>query len=189
MGSWLEDYPSPVTTEGRQAIDSEWRWPVAPSKVQRLAKELKPSLESLPAGDDEELGEAQQRRHGQRKVRGTAVVDNVRGGGGGGLDGDGERSGDDDGVEDEESASEDVLSGMALLPKEAHDSTVRGGEDSESEEGEYIIESILKSRRTKRGMQFLVKWDGYSSKQNTWEPEANVADTAALARFLTRNLM
>jgi len=36
---------------------------------------------------------------------------------------------------------------------------------------EYLIESILK----KEGNKYLVKWEGYPSSQNTWEPKSSIA--------------
>ena len=36
---------------------------------------------------------------------------------------------------------------------------------------EYLIESLLK----KEGNKYLVKWEGYPSSQNTWEPKSSIA--------------
>ena len=48
---------------------------------------------------------------------------------------------------------------------------------------EYEVERILshRSRRTGRGShsdktEFLIKWQGYATEHNTWEPEANVSN-------------
>ena len=38
----------------------------------------------------------------------------------------------------------------------------------------YRVEEILKSRRFRNQLQYLVKWQGYT--EPTWEPEANLQD-------------
>lgn len=44
-------------------------------------------------------------------------------------------------------------------------------QDSDSESREYIIEKILDKTIDSKGCaKYLVKWQGYSSKDNTWEP-------------------
>lgn len=42
---------------------------------------------------------------------------------------------------------------------------------------EYEIESVVDSRvdANTRETQYLVKWMGYSAKDNTWEPEEHLA--------------
>jgi Chromo (CHRromatin Organisation MOdifier) domain len=39
---------------------------------------------------------------------------------------------------------------------------------------EYEIEAILSHRRIGRGYQYLIKWKGYSTAENSWEPEKNL---------------
>jgi Chromo (CHRromatin Organisation MOdifier) domain len=57
-------------------------------------------------------------------------------------------------------------------------------------EGEeyYEVEEILEARRPRRGgLQFLVKWKGYPTEENTWEPERNLAKSPeALAEFYSK---
>ena len=45
----------------------------------------------------------------------------------------------------------------------------------ESEE-EYEVENIINHRHYGRGrqLQYLIKWKGYPSSDNTWEPQENV---------------
>ena len=39
-----------------------------------------------------------------------------------------------------------------------------------NQEERYIVEAILGHRKKRGKLQFLVKWQGYSSSENTWEP-------------------
>lgn len=41
---------------------------------------------------------------------------------------------------------------------------------------EYEVEKVVDSRLNKKGkMEYFIKWVGYDSSQNTWEPEKNLA--------------
>jgi hypothetical protein len=50
-------------------------------------------------------------------------------------------------------------------------------------EAEYVVESILRSKKVGRGLHYLVKWKGYGHSENTWENRDTMADTAALKDF------
>ena len=53
--------------------------------------------------------------------------------------------------------------------------------DEEIGDEYYVVESIEGSRRTSSGAkEYLVKWQGYSSKHNSWEPYANLNQAARL---------
>ena len=57
-------------------------------------------------------------------------------------------------------------------------------------EKKYKVKKILESRingqgKTKR-RQYLVKWKGYSSSNNTWEDKENIKKAEALDVFLQR---
>ena len=58
------------------------------------------------------------------------------------------------------------------------------------QEDVYQVEKIVRSRVAKggKGREFEVKWEGYSARQNTWEPEANLrlVNSRMLDRFLAR---
>ena len=45
---------------------------------------------------------------------------------------------------------------------------------SSSEDELYEVEDIVAQRCTDEGMEYLVKWKGYSASQNTWEPLCNL---------------
>ena len=62
------------------------------------------------------------------------------------------------------------------------------GVENEEEEEEYEVEKIVDSRIDGHGAKavelFLVKWKGWPSSSNTWEPEENLGSAKqALARF------
>jgi predicted aspartyl protease len=39
---------------------------------------------------------------------------------------------------------------------------------------EHLVEEVLDSRRRGRGIQYLVKWEGYDRNENSWEPSRNL---------------
>ena len=45
---------------------------------------------------------------------------------------------------------------------------------------EYEVEAILTHRRYRGKYQYLVKWKGYDSSENTWEPEQNLTNMEEL---------
>ncbi|KAJ1347362.1 Chromobox protein 1 [Parelaphostrongylus tenuis] len=58
------------------------------------------------------------------------------------------------------------------------------GEDDESGDSVYVVESILNKRKTKEGkVEYLVRWQGYPLEDSTWEPEENVTCHELLAEF------
>ena len=54
------------------------------------------------------------------------------------------------------------------------------------EEDVFLLERILQRRRRAGKDEFLVKWQGYADKHNSWEPEGNIYDEKELER--ARNL-
>lgn len=56
-----------------------------------------------------------------------------------------------------------------------HTTKINNSDDEESRE--YIIEKILDKKIDSRGfVRYLVKWQGYSSKDNSWEPIENLVE-------------
>jgi hypothetical protein len=51
-------------------------------------------------------------------------------------------------------------------------------EDDEDAEEEFVVEAICGARTRKGVPQFEVKWLGFPSSDNTWEPEENLAHCA-----------
>ncbi|XP_007565294.1 chromobox protein homolog 2-like [Poecilia formosa] len=50
----------------------------------------------------------------------------------------------------------------------------------------FDAECILSKRQRKGKFEYLVKWRGWSSKHNSWEPEENILDPRLLAAFHKR---
>lgn len=51
--------------------------------------------------------------------------------------------------------------------------------------GHYVVEAVLDEKIDENGIKrYLVKWQGYSEEENTWEREANLTNNEALIRYL-----
>ena len=56
--------------------------------------------------------------------------------------------------------------------------------DSDQDEMVFAAEKILKKRLKKgKGIEYLVKWQGFGAKHNTWEPEENILDRRLTEEF------
>ena len=51
---------------------------------------------------------------------------------------------------------------------------IRPPPDLIEEQPEYEVEAIISHRRSGKGQAYLVKWKGYPTSENTWEPEPNL---------------
>lgn len=50
------------------------------------------------------------------------------------------------------------------------------GRPSKSD-AEWEVEDVVSHRISKKGeLEFFIKWKGYKSSENTWEPESNVTN-------------
>ena len=56
--------------------------------------------------------------------------------------------------------------------------------EDESSDSEFEVESVRDRRVYRKKVQYLVKWRGYESEDNTWEPEEHLTDCEALDAFL-----
>ncbi|XP_012564927.1 heterochromatin protein 1-like [Hydra vulgaris] len=48
----------------------------------------------------------------------------------------------------------------------------------------YKTEKIIKKRTRGGKIQYLIKWEGYPSSQNTWEPEENIFDPQVIQKYI-----
>ena len=54
-------------------------------------------------------------------------------------------------------------------------------------EEEYEVEAIITHQKCGTGYQYLLKWKGYGSNDNLWEPECNLGNAAeVLLAYKTR---
>ncbi|XP_028413330.1 uncharacterized protein LOC114536205 [Dendronephthya gigantea] len=58
--------------------------------------------------------------------------------------------------------------------------------EERDDQGIFAAERLLKKRIRKGRREYLVKWLGYSSKYNTWEPENNILDERLFQQFQLR---
>jgi hypothetical protein len=59
-------------------------------------------------------------------------------------------------------------------------------EINDDTEQEYEVEQILNDKRVSGKPYYLVKWKGYGTSENTWEPIENLTNCAALIRQYSR---
>ena len=54
------------------------------------------------------------------------------------------------------------------------------------QEEEYEVEAILNHRQYRGKRQYLIKWKGYPSSENTWEPQTNLERSEQLLKEYKR---
>ena len=64
---------------------------------------------------------------------------------------------------------------LAMVPQDndPYDDDMEEDEEDDEEES-FKVEKILKRRTLKGKVQYLIKWDGWASEFNSWEPKENV---------------
>ena len=53
-------------------------------------------------------------------------------------------------------------------------------------EEEYEVEKIIAERHTKKGLEYLVRWDGYSPLYDTWEPKRSLKNAPEVVSLWQR---
>ena len=55
---------------------------------------------------------------------------------------------------------------------------------------EYTIEALLSKRFSSNGaIEYLVKWEGYGSEYNTWEPEENILGLRLIQQYERKQVL
>ena len=76
--------------------------------------------------------------------------------------------------------------GQRQTPADAADAC--DGEGLGTSSRTYKVESILECRMNKRRKEYLVKWEGFLPKDNTWEPVGNIIDKSLIEAFLDKSI-
>ena len=54
-------------------------------------------------------------------------------------------------------------------------------------EEEYEVEKIITERRTKKGLEYLVRWEGYGPLYATWEPRRSLRNAPEVISLWRRS--
>ena len=79
-----------------------------------------------------------------------------------------------------------ISTGQRQTPVDAVDAC--DGEGLGTSSRTYKVESILECRMNKRRKEYLVKWEGFLPKDNTWEPVGNIIDKSLIEAFLDKSI-
>ena len=57
-------------------------------------------------------------------------------------------------------------------------------DDDDAGSEEYVVEKVKRKRMTQEGKEmYLIKWEGYSESENTWEPKEYLNCPKLIAKF------
>ena len=59
----------------------------------------------------------------------------------------------------------------------------RENRENRDDEVDYEVDYIVDHKTTRNGTRFLIKWRGYDSKHNSWEPESNMSCPEKLVAY------
>jgi hypothetical protein len=74
-----------------------------------------------------------------------------------------------------------------LEPAPKHALITENVEINDDTEQEYKVEQILNHKQVSGKPYYLVKWKGYDTSENTWEPIKNLTNCAALIQQYSKN--
>ena len=61
-------------------------------------------------------------------------------------------------------------------------------EARKKKEDTYLVETIIDKKQVGKRVLYLVKWEGYPSDQNTWEPASNLKNVKDLLEKFNQKL-
>ena len=93
-----------------------------------------------------------------------------------------------DNTPEEEEEEKEVKTDLSDVSDASASPGADGDEVVAQGEGEHVVEGVISSRVAKggKGREYEVKWKGYPSGENSWEPEANLQGNAQLKAFKDR---
>ena len=72
----------------------------------------------------------------------------------------------------------------ASLSLSCVDGDCKDSEEPEDSDGLWAVKKLLASRPSKEAIEYLVQWEDFENDdENTWEPEANIADVLLIEEF------
>ncbi|XP_068081276.1 chromobox protein homolog 5 isoform X1 [Anabrus simplex] len=71
--------------------------------------------------------------------------------------------------------------------KDSEEETAEGEDEEEDEEKVYEVEKVVEVHFKKNGKrEFLIRWKGFSSNDDTWEPEENLSCPDLIEKFMAK---
>lgn len=74
-------------------------------------------------------------------------------------------------------AAKGALNHLCPLCRNPYQTRIRGPQttyEAESDDSEYTVRRVLDKRIVDNRLEFLIEWEGYGSRDNTWEPFKNL---------------
>ena len=74
-------------------------------------------------------------------------------------------------------AAKSAINHLCPLCRNPYQARIRGPQttyEAESDDSEYTVRRVLDKRILDNRLEFLIEWEGYGSRDNTWEPFKNL---------------